>query len=257
MTWQRSIPHRIPGVLVTMLLFAWTTTLAASEPSAWTSRTDDGVVLHGDDYHQENATATILLFHQGGSNARAEYAPIIPRLLQRGFRVLAIDQRMGGQMYGSYNRTVADFPSSRSYCDAQQDLATAVDRIRADRPGEPIILWGSSYSAALAVRVAAANPEQIAGVLAFSPASGGPMAECRADEKFAELQVPLLLLRPVSEVERPGVAEQLELAREHGHATYVADPGTHGSSLLLASRAGGDTQAHWDRIWAFLEDLQS
>lgn len=47
----------------------------------------------------------ILLFHQAGSS-KAEYATISPRLVAAGYSALAIDQRSGGELFGS-NETAA------------------------------------------------------------------------------------------------------------------------------------------------------
>ena len=218
-------------------------------------RTADGIVLYGDRYRPSEARATVLLFHQGGSNARAEYGPIIPQLLELGFGVLAIDQRVGGQLYGQYNRTVAEDPRESSYCAAAPDLEAAVDWVRIDQPAGRVILWGSSYSAALAIRLAASRPNDIAGVLAFSPASGGPMADCLGDPFFADLRTPLLIVRPAKEAQIESVAVQLEQARESGHEIYIAESGTHGSSMLVEGRVGRDVTRNWERVEEFLELL--
>lgn len=72
--------------------------------------TADSIEIYGGFFEGSPQSSTILLFHQGGSTARGEYADIIPRLSSLEYHVLAIDQRTGGQRYGSYNRTVANFP---------------------------------------------------------------------------------------------------------------------------------------------------
>jgi len=164
--------------------------------------TPDSIKIFGDLYELDKKGSTILLFHQGGSNAKGEYASIIPKLIEKEFNVLAIDQRMGGQAYGSYNRTLANIPTNSfgdgyGYCDAYNNIESALNFIiESDFTGNKI-LWGSSYSASLAIQLANNRQDDIKGVLAFSPASGGPMKECRPDEYFVSLEVPLLLLRPL------------------------------------------------------------
>lgn len=71
--------------------------VAIIAPNAWTAagqapirtvelETTDGITIYGDVHLPEgDVKLTLLLFHQGGSSARAEYAPIIPRLLESGF----------------------------------------------------------------------------------------------------------------------------------------------------------------------------
>ena len=94
--------------------------------------TPDSIKIFGDLYEIDKKGSTILLFHQGGSNARGEYSPIIPKLIEEGFNILAIDQRVGGQYYGNYNRTLANIPTNHfgdgyGYCDAYNNLESALD----------------------------------------------------------------------------------------------------------------------------------
>ncbi len=219
--------------------------------------TTDSITIFGDFFPTSKEATTLLLFHQGGSNTRAEYGPIIPRLLDEGFNVLTIDQRRGGQLYGQYNRTVAQFPLNEyGYCDAYPDLEGALTYLEQNGYSGKKILWGSSYSAALAVKLAHEQPEKVAAVLAFSPASGGPMEGCSPNELFEPLEVPLLVLRPGNEAQIESVQLQLALAEEHGHRTYVAEQGVHGSSMLVEGRAEGGTEECWEVVMSFLKENQ-
>ncbi len=134
--------------------------------------TQDGIVITGNLFIIDKNGPTILLFHQGGSNGRAEYGPIIPRLLDLQYNVLSIDQRVGGQVYGSYNRTIATIPKNDyGYCDVLPDLIGAWDFLEEEQFSGPRILWGSSYSAALIIQLASHENFSIDRALAFSPAS--------------------------------------------------------------------------------------
>ena len=194
----------------------------------------------------------IVAFHQAGSNGRGEYAPIADRLLAEGYDLLAVDQRSGGERFGSENLTVAGIGESSDYCAAIPDLRAAVNAARDLRPGVPLVIWGSSYSAALVLRVAAEAPPGVVAVLAFSPASGGPMADCRAEEVSDRITIPVLVTRPASEMEHESVTDQAALFRNQGHSLYVSDPGTHGSSMLVAERVEGDVEATWRVVLDFL-----
>ncbi|HKI83279.1 MAG TPA: alpha/beta fold hydrolase, partial [Candidatus Krumholzibacteria bacterium] len=149
----------------------------------------DGVTVYAEVHwlQDDHQGPLILLFHQAGASERGEYGPIIPRLLERGFSVLAVDQRSGGDRFGGTNRTVQNLSEQReySYCDAYPDLEAALAwAIEHDEHG-PIIAWGSSYSAGLVFRLAAEHPEELSGVLAFSPASGPAMGDC-SPEHYAK-----------------------------------------------------------------------
>ena len=215
----------------------------------------DGVTLFGDLYRAEapSDAPLILLFHQGGGDARGEYGPLVGRLLGEGYHALAIDQRRGGTRLGGTNRTVAGLADREfRYCDAYADLEAAL-RFAGDHGFTgPLVAWGSSYSAALALRLGAEHEDRLTAVLAFSPATGS-MDECAAEPFAARLTLPVLVLRPASEMEIERVRVQLERFRHHGHDTHVADPGVHGSSLLNAARVGASTEEAWVVVLDFLE----
>ena len=219
--------------------------------------TKDSVQIFGDLYEINKAAPTILLFHQGGSNARAEYHTIIPILEKNGFNILAIDQRIGGQIYGNYNRTVANIPINEfEYCDAYTDLESALDFILNSGFTGKKILWGSSYSGSLAIKLANQYHNDINGVLAFSPASGGPMQACKPDEYFKTLKIPLLVLRPKQEMEIESSKNQFELAKEYNHDVYIAEYGTHGSSMLVEERVGHKVDQNWNAVLLFLNKIK-
>jgi pimeloyl-ACP methyl ester carboxylesterase len=157
---------------------------AAVEDVTLSTETSDKVTLYGEHYSKNTKANAplILLFHQGGSNGRGEYNDIASWLNKSGFRAIAWDQRSGGRTYGSDNRTVANLPENTAdgYCDAVADLQAALDFVIAHELAERVVVWGSSYSGALVFQLAAKNPRLVSGVIAFSPASGGPLVECRA-----------------------------------------------------------------------------
>ncbi len=223
--------------------------------------TSDSIKIYGDLYELDKTSPVILLFHQAGSNGRAEYNPIIPKLTKKGFNVLAIDQRMGGQIYGNYNRTLTNisdhsYGNPYTYCDAYNNLEGALDFIIASNFTGNKILWGSSYSASLVIQLANNKQDEVKGVLAFSPASGGPMKNCLADPFFETLKVPLLLLRPPNEMKNENVKAQFELAKENGHQTYVPENGVHGSSMLVEERVGTDVSETWKVVISFLDKVK-
>lgn len=215
----------------------------------------DSVKVYADLYKQDIKAPTILLFHQGGANVKSEYTPIIPRLLEEGYNVLAVDQRVGGQLLGSYNRTVADISVNRfNYCDAYPDQEASLNYIKSQNFTGDIIVWGSSFSASLVIKLAHEHPDEIDAVLAFSPASGEPMAGCEPNDLFETLKTPMLLLRPYNESQIESVRNQIVLADKYGHQTYVANNGRHGSSMLVEERVQAPVKANWKEVLRFLEE---
>ncbi len=196
----------------------------------------------------------IILLHQGESNGRAEYRNIVPKLLDAGFSLLVPDLPQGGQLYGEYNRTVAALQEMPEYCGVEADVSGIATWARKQPGVHDIILWGSSYSGTLAIRVAVHNGPAVRKVLAFLPASGSPMAACSANDLLGDLEQPLLLVRPASEMEIESVQMQFNAANAAGHRTMVADGGVHGSSMLDPARSDADTDALWATVLSFLEE---
>ena len=224
--------------------------------------TPDSIKIFGDLYELDKSASTILLFHQGGSNARGEYSSIIPELTERGYNVLATDQRVGGQWYGSYNRTLANIPTHAygdgyGYCDAYNNIESALDYVIDSGFTGDKILWGSSYSAGLVIQLGSKRPDDIKGILSFSPASGRALQDCLPGQYLDSLNVPLIMIKPPHEMESENSQKQMALAEEHGHQTYVPEYGVHGSSMLVESRVGENVDATWEVVYGFLDGLKA
>lgn len=221
--------------------------------------TEDGVTVFGEPYLADfpETAPLILLLHQGGSSDRGEYAPLAAWLNYAGFRAIAWGQRSGGDVHGVPNRTVAALPegADTGYCAALSDLQAALDHVTSRGMADKVILWGSSYSGALVFRLAVNNPRTVGGVLAFSPSSGGPLAECRARDVVEELSVPALVMRLASEMERDSSREQRQILEAAGVSFEVVEHGVHGSSMLLDERTGHDMSAARARVRAWVSEL--
>jgi len=222
--------------------------------------TSDGLEIFGDHYRAaQPAATTVLLFHQAGANAQGEYGSSARRLAEEGFEVFAWDVRGGGDRFDAINRTLAASPSAgeQSYCAAYPDLQAALQYAVLEGSGGPIFVVGSSYSAALVVRLAAEHGPQLAGVAAFSPASGR-MEACAVATWLPRLgDTPLWVAWPEAETSRPGVIAQAELLAEHGVEVLVVAEGSHGAMMLDQERSAGDVEATWQRLLAFFADPQS
>ena len=218
-------------------------------------QTQDEVKVFGDLYTVDSQALTLLLFHQAGTNGRGEYQPIIPRLLDWGYNVLSIDQRVGGQLFGQANRTAMNIPgaSEFEYCEAYPDLVGALAFIQHRGFTGPLVAWGSSYSAALSIRLGVEHAADLAGVVAFSPASGSAMEGCKPEPYIEQIEIPLMVFRPGSEAAAETVKEQLALVKTEGHQSYVAPDGVHGSSMLVQERAKSNVTATWKALRQFLQ----
>ncbi len=214
--------------------------------------TASGQTLFADRYGGGSERGVALLFHQGGGSARGEYGFVIGRLLGLGFDVIAADLHGGGDRFGIPNRTESRQPAAEGfrYCSAGSEVEAILAEGRRWRPQQPLTLWGSSYSATLVLQ--AAGAADVARVLAFSPAQGEPMSECSMQGVNSPLPVPVLVVRPQSEMEIASVAAQTTALAGIGAQTFVANPGRHGSSTLNAVRLGGEVEVAWEVIESFL-----
>ena len=231
--------------------------LAQSTPPRTEARfpAGDSVQIVADVYRGAAPSApTILLFPQGGGSARGEYRLIVPRLLGEGYNVIAADVRGGGARFGEPSRAPAvgdDF----SYCAALGEVDAAVGLARARGFTGPLVLWGSSYTATLALQVGSRRSADVAAVLAFSPASGEPMAGCEPEPYvgwLARTGVPTLVLRPRVELADSARAAALEAMRRDGATVFVAEQGVHGSSMLDSTRTRASTAPQWKAVLDFL-----
>lgn len=132
----------------------------------------DNLEITADWYSIPDSTAPIIiLYHQAGWS-RGEYVEIAPKLNALGFQCLAVDQRSGGKVNDIINKTNSQAllaGLSTNYLDALPDLIAALNFIHKLYPENKIILWGSSYSSSLVLKVAADNQKIVSGVLSFSP----------------------------------------------------------------------------------------
>jgi dienelactone hydrolase len=129
----------------------------------------DGLNVVADKYFVNDTLPWILMFHQSGSS-RGEFREIAPKLIRLGYNALAVDLRHGKEINYVPNETsiaaqVKNLP--RTMTDARMDMLAAMEWVKG-QSDKPFILFGSSYSASLAMILARDNPVTSA-VVAFSP----------------------------------------------------------------------------------------
>lgn len=137
--------------------------------STLTFKSLDTIMITADWYHLNKKADVFVLCHQAGSS-RGEYIEIADSLRKLGYNCLAIDQRSGNSMNGVVNETAkraqqAGLPTN--YIDAEQDIVAAINFVNAYY-NTKIHLLGSSYSSALALKIAMENND-VDQVYAFSP----------------------------------------------------------------------------------------
>jgi dienelactone hydrolase len=210
----------------------------------------DGVTVYGEYWGTgDRAMTLVLLFHQAGSN-RGEYAPIAVRLVAEGHNALAIDQRSGGSRWGQSNKTVRQLGHSTGFGETLPDLEAALAWARSSGHTGPVLLWGSSYSAALVFLVAAKHPREVAGVLAFSPGEYISGASIRG--AAAKLNIPVFVTSASDREEVAAARDLLDAVPAARKEQLVPRQGVHGSSTLRADQNPKGAEENWHAVSAFL-----
>ncbi|MES2097912.1 MAG: alpha/beta fold hydrolase [Pseudomonadota bacterium] len=221
-------------------------------PTALQFKAADGVTVFAKLYAAEQPKALILLFHQAESS-KDEYAAIAPRLQTAGYSALAIDQRVGGKLFGP-NQTMAGFTGKTDFLGTLPDLEGALAWAKANAGGKPIILWGSSYSASLVFLIAASPmaKDSVKGVVAFSP------GEYFSDKKMienaaAKITVPVFVDSASDMVEIAEAKAIVSATKSTDRQQYVPATGIHGSSTLNSGKNPGGAEENWNAVMAFLK----
>ena len=198
----------------------------------------------------------ILLFHMAGASASGEYAETVERLNSEGYSTLAVDLRSGGDRLGGNNKTAARVVGADfSYCDSYPDMVAALNWAVSNSKSEKIFAVGSSFSAALVIKLAAEHGNQLKGALAFSPASGEPMEGCRPEQFLGSLTIPLMAFRPDREMAIESVQDQARIFHENSIRYLEIENGRHGSLMLRSSVTESDMEHAWSPVLSFLNDL--
>lgn len=247
----RRSPNRLMAAVLGLVLACVvlaSSAVAAPKPLQLTA--SDDVELRADLYalgDDDGRNAPfVLLFHQARSN-RGEYATIAPRLNELGFNALAIDQRSGGDGWGTTNETVAALGRSTSYLESLPDLEAALAWKKGSGYTGPVVVWGSSYSAAL-VFVLAAKHEEIAGILSFSPGEYLGSRENEVRTAAAKVYQPVLVLTP--EDERARARAVVDAIASDDKQFIVPERAVHGSSMLVEDRNPGAAA-----VWLVVEEF--
>lgn len=245
---------KIAGWLALLFLFFFTTSNAFAEPV--TFKASDGTAVYGNVWRAADARAPMIVaFHQAGSSS-AEYTPIAPRLAQSGFTVLAIDQRSGNGAFGGKNRTAAARGRASSFEEALPDMEAALVWAKLNAQGAPVIVWGSSYSAALAFVLAAKHPVDVSGVVAFSP--GEYFDDKHKVGKAAKkVRVPVFIDQASDAEEIAQSTEILRAVASPNKLQFISKgKSTHGSSTLRADTNAAGAELHWMEVMRFLDQFK-
>ncbi|MBX3101240.1 MAG: alpha/beta hydrolase [Bacteroidetes bacterium] len=211
----------------------------------------DGLPVTADHYPAATARGLILLCHRSHFN-RGEYREIAPRLNVLGYAALAIDQRSGMNVLGVVNETSTLAKQQQlptGYLDARQDMEAALVYACRLHHNKPVILMGSSYSAALALMLGATHP-QVKAVIAFSP--GEYLRKTSVAGAVAGLKKPVFVTSARQEIPD---TERLVAGVDPVCLTHFKPEveGAHGARALWRKIKG--SESYWLALEQFLDSL--
>lgn len=238
------------------ILFLSSTFSFATDSKTIFIKSNDGIEISAELYMPHPKTAPfIVLFHQANWS-RGEYKEIAPKLNSMGYNCLAVDQRSGGSVNDVVNQTKLNANKAMKdtqYIHALPDMRSAVNYADTHFAEGKLIIWGSSYSAALAIKLGSEMPDKIDAILSFSPgeyfSSEGRDFIASAAQKIKD---PIFI---TSAKDEKNSWWGIYVAISADEKTYYLPEtaGNHGSRALWSKF--GDADGYWKAVSAFLSNI--
>ena len=212
----------------------------------------DKLEVTADVYLYDKGAPYIILLHQENSS-RGEYREIAPKLLKLGFNCLAVDLRNGKESNFIKNETAAQVQKDNlpaTILDYENDIRAAMDYVGKIAIKNRYILFGSSFSASLAMKLANQNPKATA-VIAFSP--GEYFSPVKAKDWLKDFDK--LTYVASSKVEYPYVVELVkDIPASLLTQFQPSDAGVHGAPALWNSSASSNDI--WLSLMMFIKKVK-
>lgn len=212
----------------------------------------DGVTITADMYEANPEYPWVVLFHMAESS-RGEYERIAPRLNKLEVNCIAVDLRSGKEENFIVNETYVLAKNTglgTSYLDAEIDMKAAIEKAYMIAR-KPVIVFGSSYSASLALKLANEMP-QVKAAIAFSPGEYfGKNLDVASTIKG--LSKPTFIACGADEKK---YTDPIANAVTSPKKIYFAPPkgGAHGSKSLLKTTEG-ETE-YWIQMINFIQKVK-
>ncbi len=209
----------------------------------------DGLEMRAIVYAIDSTSPVIVLCHQARMN-NYEYAEIAPKLNALGYNCVALDQRSGGPMDAHENVTFNNATAKglpTGYTTSLSDITAGVN-LAAAQFKQPVILWGSSYSASLVLKVAMEN-NNVKSVITFSPILKFDDGSTAADYFKNYTGKPIFMTSTEKEA-APLTKAMGHLSDEVLYQYYPDMKGTHGSKALWSSDPANEE--YWAEVEKWL-----
>lgn len=213
----------------------------------------DGLTITADLYITNKDNPYILLFHQGGYS-RGEYKETAKKLIKLGYNCLAVDLRSGEEVNFIQNETAilakkSGFPNSLP--ETEKDILATIDYAY-HRSNKRLVLFGSSFSASLCLKLAKNNPN-VKAVVAFSPGEFFE-PEFSVKEEIKGLMKPVFVASSQREISY--IKELLTFVPDENKTIFTPKegPGLHGSKSLWESSDANNE--YWLALMMFFSKIK-
>ncbi|NOQ92300.1 MAG: alpha/beta hydrolase [Flavobacteriaceae bacterium] len=241
-------------LIIPFILFFFIPGLNAQKTVHFTA--SDGIKITADLYMTSNTNAPfIILYHQAGYS-RGEYRSIAPKLNELGFNCMAIDQRSGKEVNGIINETHLEalkLNKPTEYVDAIPDVEAAYQYVKLGIKPNKIIIWGSSYSAALVFFLGSAHYNGVDGILAFSPGEYFKINGKEIKSYASKVECPIFITSAKNEEEQwKGIYNAVKKEKS---SFLPQTKGKHGSKALW--KDNNSHEAYWNAVKGFLLKIKA
>lgn len=240
-------------------LIGWMVLLACvtAQVNAQTARrvkfpSKDGVTITADMYEADPSYPWVVLFHKAQSS-RGEFQRIAPKLNKLEVNCIAVDLRSGKESNFIINETFVlakETGLKTEYLDSEIDMKAAIEKAYIIAR-KPVIIFGSSYSASLAMKLGQ-EMSQVAAVIAFSPGEyfGNKL---KVEDVASQLSKPTFIACGADEKEyvKP-LADKVRTDKK----IFFAPPkgGAHGAACLDKGTEG-ETE-YWIQMINFIQTVK-
>jgi len=215
---------------------------------------EDSLKITADLYEQDKNFPYVVFFHQARSS-RGEYREIAPRFLKMGYNALSVDLRSGKESNYVHNQTALRANEQnlpREMIDAYQDIHVAIQYAEKLSNNQPVLVFGSSYSASLVLEEAARD-SLIRAVIAFSP--GEYFRGHSVKDSIEGLSTPYFVSGSKSEEDY--IIELLSKTNSPRGTIFIPESGNgkHGASSLWNSNK--NASEYWLALVMFVRSLEN
>ncbi len=212
----------------------------------------DGLEITANLYEIDTMLPYLLLFHQAGYS-KGEYRETAIKLLKLDYNVIAVDLRSGDKVNFVNNETATLARSTgkpAELIDAEQDIIAAIDYAYY-KSNKEVVIFGSSYSASLCLKVAATNPK-VKAAIAFSPGEYF-MPKMEIKQEIKTIEKPIFVA--VSQQELSYAMELLSLVDNKYKVLFTPKngKGEHGSKALWKTNA--TNKEYWFALMIFFKKI--